>query len=85
MASPKLTNILPLCSQQKVAIRDGYAGAEARIFIPFREAGSGYWFASGKVPTFFGATIPQDRSRTLSGTSRPDTFMKDCCHPAPGL
>lgn len=85
MASPKVTNILPLCSQEKPAIRDGYTGGTARLFIPFLDRGAGYWYASGEIPTFPGATIAQDRSRTISGTSRPDTFSKDCCVPAPGL
>lgn len=81
MASPSIGNLLPLCSSEKVAIRDGYAGANARLFIPFLDEGNGYWFASGQIPTFRGATVPQDGSRTLAGVSRPDTFMKDCCTP----
>lgn len=82
MASPKITNILPLCSDAKVSIRDGYTGANARLFIPFYDQGSGYWFASGLIPTFPDSTVVQDKSRTLNGLNRPDTWSKDCCHPA---
>lgn len=66
--------LLPLCSTQKVAIRDGLAGASARILLPFYEFG--YWFASGQQYTFPNATIAQDPSLTMQGTSKPNTFTK---------
>ncbi len=70
-------SLLPLCSIPKQAMRDGWAGAYAHILLPF--SSSGFWFASGQIPTFPESTIAQDRSRTLSGTTKPDTFQKDCC------
>lgn len=67
--------LLPLCSLPKLATRDGYAGASARLLLPFL----GYWFASGQEYTFPNSTIPQSTGMTLSGTIKPDTFQKDCC------
>lgn len=81
MPSPTIGNLLPLCSQEKVVSRDGNAGPNASIFLPFYDKSAGHYFFDGKEATFRGATIPQDRSRTLNGLARPDTFMKDCCTP----
>jgi hypothetical protein len=66
---------LPLCSLPKIATRDGYVGATARLLLPFYSFG--YWFASGQQYTFPGATIAQDTSRTLIGTHKVDTYTKD--------
>lgn len=66
--------LLPLCEVPKIAMRDGWTGAVANIFLPFYEYG--YWFASGQQYTFPSGTIPQDQSRTLYGTSKPNTFIK---------
>lgn len=65
--------LLPLCSQVKRATKDGYGGANARLFLPFY----GYWFASGQVPTFAGSTAYQDNSLVDAGSVKPDTFQKD--------
>lgn len=70
--------LLPLCSVGKMATRDGMTGATARIFLPFYEYG--YWFASGQQYTFAGGTIAQDQSMTMTGTYKPDNFIK-----APGI
>lgn len=67
--------LLPLCSLPKLATRDGYGGAFARLLLPFY----GYWFASGQIYTFPNSTVPQNAAATLSGTIKPDTFKKDCC------
>jgi hypothetical protein len=64
--------LLPLCSSQKIATRDGQTGALARLLLPF----FGYWYASGQQFAFPNSTIAQDRSRTLNGTSKPSTFVK---------
>ena len=65
--------LLSLCSVPKLATRDGWVGATARILLPFY----GYWFASGQTLNAPSANnIPQDVSRTLSGTSKPDTYIK---------
>jgi hypothetical protein len=64
--------LLPICSQQKIAIRDGYTGALARLLLPFY----GYWFASGQHFTFPNSTIAQDKGITMNGTTKPNTFVK---------
>lgn len=71
--------LLSLCSIPKAATRDGNAGANAAIFLPFYDLSAGYWFASGQQYTFPNSTAVQDPTRTLSGTDKPDTFVKDCC------
>lgn len=65
--------LLSLCSIPKVATKDGWAGAMAKILLPFY----GYWFASGAQFTFPSSTIAQDNSQTVHGTNMTDTFQKD--------
>lgn len=67
--------LLSLCSIPKTATKDGYAGALAKILLPFY----GYWFASGAQVTFPRSEIPQDGAITVHGTNMADTFQKDCC------
>jgi hypothetical protein len=67
--------LLPLCSSAKVTIRDGMTGANARVYLPFY----GYWFASGQQYTFPSGVAAQPQQLTMGGTSKPDTFQKDCC------
>lgn len=76
MAKP----LLSLCEKGKIAMRDGWTGATAHIFLPFYEFG--YWFASGQQYTFPSGSIAQDQTITnsLTGTTKPDTFVK-----APGI
>lgn len=76
-----MKSLLPICSTAKIAIRDGYTGANARIELPFYPYG--YWFVSGQQLTFPSGEIAQFKGLTLNGTVRPDTFMKDCCTPHP--
>ena len=71
--------LLSLCSIPKTAMRDGWAGSNAKLFLPFY----GYWFASGVQLAFPQSTIPQDASLTLSGTRLPDNYRKDCCSCGP--
>lgn len=69
--------LLSLCSIPKIAVRDGYAGPNAKLLLPFYTYG--YWFANGQQYTFPGSPIAQDPSRTLVGTQKPNTFQKSCC------
>lgn len=66
--------LLPLCSVPKIATRDGWVGATARLLLPFYQYG--YWFASGQQYTFPGSTLAQDRGMTLNGTQKPNNFIK---------
>lgn len=68
MAKP----LLSLCSIPKITTRDGWTGANARLYLPFY----GYWFATGADISFPKSTIAQDPSPTLSATVKPDTFQK---------
>lgn len=67
--------LLPLCQIPAVATKDGWAGATAKLLLPFY----GYWFASGATYTWPSATVPQDGSTTVHGTNMVDSFQKDCC------
>jgi len=60
---------LSLCQTPKVQLRDGEAGANAKIYIPF----FGFYFASGETLTAPGSTIPQNNSFSLSGVTRCST------------
>lgn len=71
------TSILP-----KIAIRDGYTGANARLYLPFSNVTTqfnGYWFNSGQILTFRRSQIPQNRDILLIGRQKANTYMKDCC------
>lgn len=68
-------SLLSLCSIPKTAMRDGWAGAYAKILLPFY----GYWFASGAQYTFPQAELAQNQELTFSGSNTPDVFRKDCC------
>ena len=73
-----MTNVLlPLCSLQKVATRDGYTGPNARVWIPF----FGYWFADGRqiFTNNVRADVAQNRSYNMQGLIKPNVFKKDCC------
>lgn len=67
---------LPLCDIPKVVSKDGYTGLNAHIMLPFY---NNLYFFSGQDYTWPSSTIPQDQSTTFSGTSKPNTFRKDCC------
>lgn len=71
--------LLNLCAAPRPVIRNGMTGQYARMYLPFLGKNSGYWFANGMTIVFPSATIPQDNSLTLSGTVKPNTYMKDCC------
>lgn len=67
--------VVPLCSLPRLVSRDGQAGPNAKIRIPF----VGYHFFSGETFTPGGGQIPQDKSRIISGITKPDNFSKTCC------
>ena len=67
--------LLNLCSVPKVLTRDGYAGSNAKVLLPFY----GYWMANGATITFSRSQIVQDISQTVRGTQMSDTFQKSCC------
>jgi len=71
--------LLNVCKVPPIAMRDGYAGENAHLILPFETLSNGFWFASGQQFTFPGATVPQYQGRLLNGTTKPDTFQKDCC------
>lgn len=64
--------LLPLCSVPKLALRDGWTGAYARLELPFY----GIWFASGGTLNAPSSTAPQNRSITLTGFTQPDNYIK---------
>lgn len=68
--------LLATCSIPKLATRDGYAGPNARLLIPFADH---YWFANGLEYDFPLSTIAQDNSRTLTGLRQTNGYQKECC------
>lgn len=67
--------LLPLCSTQKQAIRDGNTGQYARLLLPFYEFG--YWFANGQQYTFPTAEGEQQQTLTDNGHRMADTYIKN--------
>lgn len=64
---------LPLCTIPVPATREGHAGANAYFNGP---GDLGFWFASGQTVTGLRDRGPQDKSRTVIGTYKADTFSK---------
>ncbi len=64
-----------LSGNRTMANREGGVGAYARTLLP----GYGYRYASGIEYTFPLSEAPQDSSGALMGTTKPNTFRKDCC------
>lgn len=69
---------LPLCSIPVAMSKDGFAGETAHIILPFSDAGIYFFSGAQFVPV--GDTVAQDTSKTLSGVSHPDTYMKEGCY-----
>lgn len=65
-------NLLPLCESPRVATRDGWAGQNAHLFLPFY----GYWYADGKVLTFPRSQVAQNPALTISGEYKTLPFHK---------
>lgn len=75
--------LLPLCSNPRAVTRDGWAGDNARLNIPF----FGFWFADGRqigIDNTFG-NVAQYPGYTLNGRIKPDVFEKYCNRCADGL
>lgn len=64
--------LLPLCSIPRLVSRDGNAGNNAHIYLPF----CGYHFFDGSVRTFPGGNVEQDSSPVLTGNSKTGVFTK---------
>jgi len=67
--------LLPLCSTPAVQMRDGYAGVNAKLLIPF----VGWWYANGATYTYPNSTIPQAVGMRMGGLRMIDNYAKDCC------
>lgn len=66
------TQYLALCAVPPVLGRDGIAGANARIYLPFH----GHYYYSGAQVAFAGAVVPQDKSRRIGGRNLPGECAK---------
>jgi len=66
---------LSLCQIPAGRSRDGYAGPNANIYLPFY----GFYFFSGAQYTFPGSTVPQDNKTFIGGITKCDTFQKEGC------
>lgn len=74
MACPRRP-LLPLCSIPPRMSRDGWAGANAKIYLPFY----GYHFFSGAVFTPENSQIPQVTQPFLGGVTKPDVGAPSVC------
>jgi len=75
-------NLLPLCQSVRPAMRDGYGGANAHIYVPF----FGYWYADGAQLSFPNGTVAQATNPTIAGTYKDLPFHKAagvCISPNP--
>lgn len=73
------TGILPLCEKGKIAIRDGWTGATAHLYLAFYAPQfASQWFNSGQQFAFPSGSIGQDKTiqNSMFGTAKPDTFIK---------
>ena len=64
--------LLPLCTNPARMSRDGWAGPNASIYLPF----FGRYFFSGAQYVFPGGTVPQSRQAFLAGSTKPNTYTK---------
>jgi hypothetical protein len=64
---------LSLCSKPVQLLKDGWGGANAKIFMPF----CGFVRADGALMVFPRSTVPQDFTLQLSSGSQPDSFNKN--------
>ena len=71
---------LNLCKAPRSQTREGHAGPNAHMLLPFLDDSHGIWFADGRQISIAGATIPQYKGTTLGSQTKPNTFKKDCCH-----
>lgn len=64
-----------LCNRPRALGRDGWAGANAKIYLPYL----GFYLFSGATLSFPAATVPQNRARFIGGVKRANTFSKNNC------
>lgn len=65
---------LALCSKARPLLRDGWAGINAKIYLPF----CGFFRADGATVVYPQSTIAQNRSPLMQGGGAPpDTFQKN--------
>jgi len=64
---------LPLCSIPARMSRDGWAGENAKIYVPFH----GFLFFNGATFSTASATIPQDKKRFIGGVTKQGFFKKE--------
>lgn len=64
---------LPMCSIPVQMSRDGYAGPNAHIYLPWyhNSAGYSYYFFSGAQVAFPDGYVAQDGSRLMNGRNIP--------------
>lgn len=64
---------LPLCSIPVQMSRDGYAGPNAHLFLPWyhNSAGYTYYFFSGAQVAFANGYVAQDGTRLMNGRNIP--------------
>ena len=67
--------LLPLCSVPTQLLRDGYAGANAKLLVPF----IGWWYASGQTLNFPSSRVGQPSGSRLGGVYMINNYAKDCC------
>lgn len=70
--------LIPMCSTPKQASRDGLAGPNASIFLPYY----GYvrYFFNGKQYSAPNTLVAQDNKMTLTGLTQVPNYKKDCCN-----
>lgn len=74
MACPRRP-LLPLCSIPARMSRDGWAGPNAHIYLPFY----GYYFFNGGTLEFPNSQIPQSTQPFLGGVTKPDVGAPHVC------
>lgn len=78
---PGEREFLPLCTNPVKVSRDGYAGPNASIYLPFYA--TRYFFSGAVYPNE--PTIPQALQRTMGGRTIPGTYTKGyTCSPTSG-
>lgn len=68
-----MRSFLTLISNPARMCRDGWAGAKAKIFVPFH----GFIMFNGSELSFPDATIKQSDSRFLAGTVQEGLYKKE--------
>lgn len=66
---------LPLCSIPKSCNRDGWAGENALIYLPFLDY---LYFFNGGIPSFPNGTVSQYTGKTLSGITKTGAHNLGC-------